>query len=75
MAAAEQVAVPAQDRVGRDDQVKLPQCWPGDAVQECGEEGAIGWGETWFADLTLQDCELVAQDQDFDVLVGAACRQ
>jgi len=75
VAAAEQVAVPAQDCVGGDDQVELPQCGSGDAVQQCGKECTVGWGEMWFAELALQDCELMAQGQDLDVLVRIACRQ
>jgi hypothetical protein len=36
--AAYEVAVPAQDGVGGDDQVQLPQRGPGESVQEGGEE-------------------------------------
>ena len=66
--------MPAQDGVGGDDQVQLPQRGSGESVQEDGEEWPVGWGESGFIDQALHDGELVAQRQDLDVLVGAAHR-
>ena len=60
MPAAQKVAVPAQDGVGTDDQMELPQRWPGDLVEQGGKEHPVGWGELRFVDLALQDGELVA---------------
>jgi len=64
--------VPAEDGVGGDDQVQLPQRRQGQSVQECGEECPVGAGEAGFVDLALQDGELVAQRKDLDVLVHVA---
>jgi hypothetical protein len=55
--------------------VQFPQLGSGDAVEQGGEERAVGRAEARFTDLALQDGQLVAQDQDFEVLVGAGCRQ
>jgi hypothetical protein len=73
--APEQGAVPPQDGVGGDDQVKLPQHRSGESVKQCGKERPVGWAKTGPAGLALQDGELVAQCQDFDVFVGTAHRQ
>jgi hypothetical protein len=70
--AAEQVAVPAQDGVGGDDQVRLPQPCPGESVQQGGEERPVGRGEAGFVGLALQDGELVAQRQNLEVFVRVA---
>jgi hypothetical protein len=70
--AAEEVAVPAQDGVGGDDQVQLSQPCPGESVEQSGEECPVGRGEVGFVGLALQDGELVAQRQDFDVFVRVA---
>jgi hypothetical protein len=67
--------MPAQDRVGGDDQVQLPQRQPGQWVQEGGEECPVGRGEARFVDLALEDGELVAERKDLDVLVHVAGRQ
>jgi hypothetical protein len=60
VAAAQQVAVPAQDSIGRDDQVELAQRWSGDGVEQGGEKRPVGRGEPRFVDPVLQDSELVA---------------
>jgi hypothetical protein len=44
-------------------------------VQQAGEHGAVGVGEGGFADLALQDQQLVPQRQDLDVLLPVAHRQ
>jgi hypothetical protein len=41
-------------------------------VEQAGEHQAIRVGERGFADLALQDEELVAQGEDLDVLVTVA---
>ena len=73
--AADEVAVPAQNGVRGDDQLQPSQSWAGESVQECGEQGAVCPSQTRFAGLPLQDGELMAQDEDLDVLVGVAHRQ
>jgi len=55
--------------------VELSGLEPGEPVEEGGEGRPFRRGEVWFVDLTLQDAELMAQRQDFDVLVGGAHRQ
>jgi hypothetical protein len=60
VAAAQQVTVPAQDGVGRDDQRELSQGGSGDLVEHGSEERPVGRGEPWFIDSALQDGELVA---------------
>jgi hypothetical protein len=44
-------------------------------VRERGKDYVVCPGEARFAGLLLQDGELVAQREDFDVLVGVAPRQ
>ena len=61
--AAEQVAVPAQDGVGGDDQVGLSKLAAGEAMEQGGEERPVRSGEAGLVYLTLQDTELVAQRQ------------
>jgi hypothetical protein len=75
VAAAQQVAVPAQDGVGGDDQGEPSQRLSGDHVEQSGEKRSVRWSEPGFVDLALQDGELVAQRQDFNVFVGVAHRQ
>jgi hypothetical protein len=72
VAAAQQVAVPAQDGGG---QVQASQRWSGDYGEQGGEQRPVRRGEPGFVDLALQDGELVAQRQDLDVFVGVAHRQ
>ena len=68
--AAQQVAVPAQDGVGGDEQVESSQCWSVDLVEQGGEERPVRQGEPGFVDLALQDGEWAAEREDFDVFVG-----
>ncbi|MFE4758900.1 hypothetical protein ACFRIB_53725 [Streptomyces mirabilis] len=63
VASAEPVTVPAQHRVGGDDQLESATLYPGAAVQECGEQRAVRPGEPRPVDLPLQHDELVAQRQ------------
>jgi hypothetical protein len=46
-------------------------------MQQCGQEHPVGGREPQpgRAELSLQDADLVAQHQDFRVLVLIACRQ
>jgi hypothetical protein len=62
--AAEEVALPAQDGVGGDDQAELPQRGPGEVVGQGGQEGPVCCGEARSAGLALQDGELVAQREE-----------
>jgi hypothetical protein len=75
VAAAQKVAVPAQDGVGGDDQMELSQFRSGNLVEQGGEKRPVRQGEPGFVDSALQDSELVAQRQDLDVFVGVAQRQ
>ncbi|GAA1933484.1 hypothetical protein [Streptantibioticus ferralitis] len=72
MAASDEVSVPPQDRVRGDDQVERPQSGARQLVEERSQEGAVRRGDAWPVDLPLQDRQLVAQRQYFDVLVGVA---
>ena len=53
VAAALQVAVPAQDGVGRDEQEEPSQRWSGEFVEQGGEERPVGRSERWSVDLAL----------------------
>lgn len=75
VAAAKQVAVPAQQCVGGDDQLESTKLSSGEAVQERGEQRAVRPGEARLIDLPLQHSQLMAQRQDFSVLVAVAHRQ
>lgn len=50
--------MPAEDRVGGDDQMKSPECGAGEPVQQGGEEYAVGRSEPGFGDLALKDGQL-----------------
>jgi hypothetical protein len=67
VSAAQEVAVPAQNGVGGDDQVELAELYAGEAVQQCGEQRSVGPGQLWLVYLSLQYAELVAQGQDFQI--------
>jgi hypothetical protein len=71
-----QVTVPAQDRVGPHQQPQTVQGGSGQAVQQCGQPGPIGWVEpdALLAELAVQHRELVAQHEDLRVLVPIAAR-
>ncbi|MFD8869066.1 hypothetical protein ACFV1F_32850 [Streptomyces sp. NPDC059590] len=75
MALPEQLTMPAQDRLGADQQQKVPQSVFGQVVQKAGEDSAITVIEGRLADLALQDQQLVPEHQDLDVLVSVAHRQ
>jgi hypothetical protein len=47
--AAQQVAVPAQDGVGGDDQMELSQGWSRELVEQGSEERPVGRGEPWLS--------------------------
>jgi hypothetical protein len=55
VAPLEQVAVPAQERVGAYQQQEVPQLVHRKVVEQAGEDGAVGVGEGGLADLALQD--------------------
>ncbi|MFD0031469.1 hypothetical protein ACWGDS_43115 [Streptomyces sp. NPDC055059] len=75
MASLEQVAVPAQKRVGVYQQQEVPQLVHGEVVEQAGEDSAVGVGERGLADLALQDQQLVTQCEDLDVFVSVTHRQ
>ncbi|MEU5927118.1 hypothetical protein ABZ817_26575 [Streptomyces antimycoticus] len=75
MAPPEQFTMPAQHRVGPDQQQKVPQSVFGEVVEQAGEDRTVAVGEGRLAGLTLQDQQLVPEHQDLDVLVSVAHRQ
>ncbi|MCQ4045637.1 hypothetical protein ACFOSC_00185 [Streptantibioticus rubrisoli] len=75
MASLEQVAVPAQKRVGVCEQQEVPQLFHGEVVEQAGEDSAVGVGERGLADLALKDQQLVSQREDLDVFVPVTHRQ
>jgi hypothetical protein len=75
MAATQQIAVPAQQRVGGDDRLGSTKVYSGETVQERREQRAVGPGELWLVDLPLQHGQLVAQRQDLGIFVAIAHRQ
>jgi hypothetical protein len=70
--AAHQVAVPAQDGVGGDDQMELSQGWSGKLVEQGSKERPVRRGEPWLIDSALQDGALVASRENLDVFIGVA---
>ncbi len=67
--------MPAQHCVGADQQQKVPRSVFGEVVEQAGEDGAVAVGEGRFADLALEDEQLVPEYEDLDVLVSVAHRQ
>src|SRR6185312_14870508 len=65
-AAGDQLAVPAQDGGRRDDQSEASA--DGQQSGERGDQGAIGPAHWWPWRAALEHGELVAQDEDLDVL-------
>jgi hypothetical protein len=67
---AEQVAVPAQDRIRTHQQSKFVQGVAGESVQKRGEQRPVGQSQPdpRATELALQYPDLVAQGQDLDVL-------
>ncbi|MFT9474497.1 hypothetical protein [Streptomyces sp. 11-1-2] len=55
MAPPEQLTMPADDRLGADQQQKVPQSVFGQVVEQGGEDGTVAVGEGRLADLALQD--------------------
>jgi len=60
--------MPAQDRL-RSDQAMAAQC-SGQPLDEGGEHGPVGPVHAWSWIGTAQDCDLVPQHKEFDVLGG-----
>jgi len=77
VAAAEEVAVPAQDGVRVDQQSESLQCRRAQWVQEGGQQCPVGRLEPdpLGGELSLQYGELVAQYEDLGVLVVVAAWQ
>ena len=72
VAACEQVAVPAQDSVRTHQQTQPMQHIPGELVQQRRQKRPIAWVKPrpCLAQLPLQHCDLMAQGEDFHVLVS-----
>jgi hypothetical protein len=77
VAAGEQVAVPAQHRVGTDQQPYPAEQAAGESVQQGSQERPVAGRESRLgcAQLPLQDRDLVPQHHDFRVFVAVADRQ
>jgi hypothetical protein len=77
VAAGEQVAVPAEHRIGADQQPDAAGQAVGESVQQGGQERPVGRGEPrpGRAELPLQDRDLVTQHQDLGVFVQVASWQ
>ncbi len=73
----EQVAAPAQDGVRADQEPESAQCRAGERSEERGEERAVRGveAEALAVELPLQEAELVAEGQDFGVLLVVGHRQ
>jgi hypothetical protein len=67
-APGDELAVPAQDRGRRDDQVHAAPGW--EETGESGDQGAVGPARPRTRDASAKDGELMAKDQDLD-LFGA----
>ena len=68
VAALEQVAMPAHDRVRAHQQHEPAQPASRQAVAQASEKRPVSPGERGLADLTPQDQQLMPQRQDLDVL-------
>jgi hypothetical protein len=77
VAAGEQVTMPAQDRVGSDQQPQAPQAGPGKLVQQRGQPRPVGRVEPYPlpVEVALQHRELVPEGEDLRVLVPVAAGQ
>jgi len=77
VAACVEVAAPTQDGVGTYQQPQAPQCRPRKRAEQRGQQRPVGWLESDLlrAKLALQHGDLMAQREDFGVLVPIAARQ
>jgi hypothetical protein len=66
----DQPPMPAQQRRWRDEEAG-PTGWGQDAADR-GEQGTVGWFQLGSWGLSSEDGELVAQDEDLQVLGGIA---
>jgi hypothetical protein len=66
--APDEIAIPAQQRLGADQEAGPAQ--PRQPLAETGEQEAIGRLPAGTLDLTLEDAQLVAQDQELKVEIG-----
>jgi hypothetical protein len=73
----DQVAVPAQDRCGTNQQADLAQQVAGESVQQGGEQRPVGRGEPNLlaVQLSFQDVELVPEGEDLSVFGRVTHRQ
>jgi hypothetical protein len=77
VASSEEIAMPAQHGIRANEQSEPAQRGSWQPVQQCGQQRPVRWGEADLVavELSVQHGELVAQDQDFDVLVPITHRQ
>src|SRR6266511_1033246 len=68
--AGDQAAMPAPQGVWGDEEARPAVAW--EDAADCGEQGAISGFQPGSWELASQDGELVAQDQDLQVLGGVA---
>jgi hypothetical protein len=68
--AGDQAAVPAQQGVRLDDEARPTGPWQ--RAADGGKQCAVGGLQPWPWNLAAQDGQLVAQDQDLQVLGGIA---
>jgi hypothetical protein len=75
--AGDQVAMPAQHRLGAHQQPDPAQHGAGESMQQRGEQGPIGGGEPNLltVQLPLEDHDLVTQRKDLGVLGPVTHRQ
>jgi hypothetical protein len=75
--AGEEVTMPTQDRVGPHQQPQALQAGPRQPIQQRGQPRPVGRVQPHPlpVELTLQHRELMAQGEDFRLLVPVAARQ
>ena len=65
--------MPAQERIGLEDEEGFPPT--ADPAGEEDEPEAVGLGEPWFPDLTLEDDQLLAEEGVFSGELGIAASE
>ena len=60
--------MPAQDRLGRNEERRPPLAWH--QLRQRGDERPVGPGEAGTGDLAAEDGQLVAKHEDLGVLGG-----
>ena len=77
MTCGDQVAMPAQHRLGTQQQPNPAQHVAGESVQQGGEHRPVGGGEPYLlaVQLSFEKRDLVAEGDDFGVLGPVTHRQ